>query len=36
MDFGELIKRDRDLDMKERWDKIRESKYNKWYSWRNS
>lgn len=26
LDFGELIKTDRDLDRRERWDKIRESK----------
>lgn len=32
LDFGELIKEDRDLDRKERWEKTRESRYNKWYS----
>lgn len=31
LDFEELIKTDRELDRRERWDKIGES--NKWYDW---
>ncbi|KMQ86940.1 hypothetical protein RF55_13934, partial [Lasius niger] len=29
--FGELVARDREEQRKERWKKIGESKYNKWY-----
>lgn len=33
MDFGKLIKRDKDLDKKKRQEKVRKSRYNKRYSW---
>lgn len=29
--FGKLMKRDREDQRKERWDKIKESRYNEWY-----
>src|SRR5436190_2741828 len=31
--IGEVLKADKELDRKERWERIRDSKYNKWYSW---
>ena len=33
VNIGEVLKADKELDRKERWERIRESKYNKWYSW---
>ena len=33
INIGEVLKADKELDRKERWERIRESKYNKWYSW---
>lgn len=33
MDYGQVMRKDMDMDRKERWEKIREAKYNKWYGW---
>lgn len=33
MDCGMVLERDKELQREERLKKIRESRYNKWYSW---
>lgn len=31
MDFGQMVVKDMEMDRRERWEQIWESKYNRWY-----